>query len=401
MLASSDFVIVSIALISLVVLIISLVMKIQKIPLILSYILVGFLIGPHFFNLISDNSFIMLLGNLGVILLLFFIGLNISLEDLLENWKVSVLGTVFQVLLTIGIIALLGVFFDWTFQTVLLIAFVLTMSSTVVILKILEARGEEKLRLSKKVLSVGIMQDIMVIPMLIVLSLFSGQGISIQTLATQVIGMILALLVIGYLVVKRNRISIPYIDFIKRDFEVQMAFVIAFCFGIAALTLVFGLSAGLGAFLAGLIISASKQTQFAYQSLNSFQIVFVALFFISVGMLIDLDFVFENIFAIVILTLLAFVINIIVNFVVFISLKEKVVNSLYASLLLSHIGEFSFVLAAFALAIGSITLEAYNLTISIIVLSLIITPIFISLFRIFLLKEQFLIFNREEEKKII
>lgn len=399
MFASSDVVIVSIALISLIVLAISLIMKVQKIPLILSYILVGFLIGPYFFNFISDTSLIMLLGNIGVILLLFFIGLTISLEDLINNWKVSVLGTIFQVFLTVGIVALLGVFFDWTIQTVLLIAFVLTMSSTVVIIKILEARGEEKLRLSKKVLSVGIMQDIMVIPMLVVLSIFSGQGVSVQSISIQVIGMLLALLVIGYLVVNKNKISIPYIDFIKRDFEVQMAFTLAFCFGIAALSLLFGLSAGLGAFIAGLIISASKQTQFAYQSLNSFQIVFVALFFISVGMLIDLDFVLANIGVIILLTCIAFVINILVNFVVFITLKERVVNSLYASLLLSHIGEFSFVLAAFALAIGSITLEAYNLTISIIVLSLIITPFFISLFRIFILKEQFLGFNKVEEKE--
>ena len=137
MFVSSDVVIVSIALISLIVLAISLVMKVQKIPLILSYILVGFLIGPHFFNFISDTSLIMLMGNIGVILLLFFIGLTISLEDLINNWKVSVLGTIFQVFLTVGIVALLGVFFDWTIQTVLLIAFVLTMSSTVVIIKIL------------------------------------------------------------------------------------------------------------------------------------------------------------------------------------------------------------------------------------------------------------------------
>ncbi|MCH8519794.1 MAG: cation:proton antiporter [Nanoarchaeota archaeon] len=399
MFAEGDLVIVSIALISLIVLAISLLMKVQKIPLILSYILVGFLIGPFFLNFISNTSIIMLIGNLGVILLLFFIGLSISLEDLINNWKVSVLGTIFQVLLTVGIIAILGVFLDWTLQTVLLIAFVLSMSSTVVILKILESRGEEKLRLSKKVLSVGIMQDIMVIPMLIILNIFSGQSVSIQTISTQIIGMILAGLVIVYLVINKNKISIPYIDFIKKDFEIQMAFVIAFCFGIAALSLLFGLSAGLGAFIAGLIISASRQTQFAYQSLNSFQIVFVALFFISVGMLINIDFVLDNLLLIVSLTLIAFVINILINFLVFFSLKEKVVNSLYASLLLSHIGEFSFVLAAFALAIGSITLEAYNLTISIIVLSLIITPIFISIFRIFVLKEPFFGFNKVEEKE--
>lgn len=270
------------------------------------------------------------------------------------------------------------------------------MSSTVVILKIMEAREEQNSKLSKKILSVGVMQDIMVIPMLIILNIFSGQTISIQVISTQILGMLIAGGIIVYLVINKNKISIPYIDFLKKDFEIQMAFVITFCFGIAALSLFFGLSAGLGAFIAGLIISASKQTQFAYQSLNSFQIVFVALFFISVGMLIDIEFVLENIALIVLLTVIAFVINIIVNFLVFYSLKEKPIDSLYASLLLSHIGEFSFVLTAFALAIGSITLVAYNLTISIIVLSLIITPIFISLFRIFILKEKFLFFNKQK-----
>lgn len=101
MYASGDLIIITIALISLVVLAISLLMKIQKIPLILSYILVGFLIGPYFLNYVSDTSIIMLIGNLGVVLLLFFIGLSISLEDLVNNWKVTVLGTFFQVLLTL------------------------------------------------------------------------------------------------------------------------------------------------------------------------------------------------------------------------------------------------------------------------------------------------------------
>ena len=114
-------------------------------------------------------------------------------------------------------------------------------------------------------------------------------------------------------VLRKKNIRLPYGRYIRKDHELQVFIALAFCFGFSLITAFFGLSSALGAFVAGMIVSKAKETNWVNRSLHSFRVLFVALFFVSVGMLIDLDFLMENFGIVSIMVVLAFITNNLVN----------------------------------------------------------------------------------------
>ena len=153
------------------------------------------------------------------------------------------------------------------------------------------------------------------------------------------------------------------------------------CFGLAALTGLFGLSTALGAFVGGMLVGSAQQTQWVHHSLNPLRVVFVALFFVSIGTLLNLDFLIANWQLIGILVIAVFVTNSFLNALILRSLGETWKDSLYAGVLLSQIGEFSFVLAAVGFEAALISDYGYHLTIAIIAITLIVSPSWIATMR--------------------
>jgi len=182
-------------------------------------------------------------------------------------------------------------------------------------------------------------------------------------------------------VVRKEKINLPGARFIADDQEMQVFTALTICFGLAFLTGLLNLSAALGAFAAGVLVATSRQTEWVQRSLDPFRIVFVGLFFVSVGLLIDLRFVMDNWIVVGLLLFAALLTNTGINAVVIRFLGQDWRHSLYAGALLAQIGEFSFVLAAVGYKTEIISEYGYQMAMAVIALSLLLSPPWIMLFR--------------------
>lgn len=365
-------------LLSIGIIVASFLLKLFKQPYVIAYILVGILMGPDGLHLITDESLIINLGSFGLVLLLFFIGMEISLPKLIANWRVSVIGTLIQSLLSICAVWILGYFLNWQPNRIIVLGFVISLSSSAVVINYLQNTGQTDSKVGQNVIGILLVQDVLVVPMLIILNYLSGTIPEPYDIIKQVIGACLILGIIIW-VLKRKEIRLPFGKQIRKDYEIQVFIAFAFCFGFSIITAFFGLSSALGAFVAGILVSSAKETTWVHSSLHSFRIVFVALFFVSVGMLIDLNFLIENAGIVTIIALLAFTTNNFINAIIVRLLGESWTDSLHTGAILAQIGEFSFILGATAFFTGLITEYTYQLIISSISVTLVASPFWIFL----------------------
>jgi K+:H+ antiporter len=345
-------------------------------PHVVSYLLVGILLGPSGFGLVSDQITLYRMGEFGVMMLLFFIGMEINFPSLLSRWKISFIPTFAQIITSFFIIIWLNRWLEWPVSRSLLLAFVISLSSTAVIIKILDEWQELHTRVGQTVIGILIAQDILVVPMLVILSLVGGGDVEGNTLVLQIVALLgLAGLII--FIVKKGKIRLPFTKHLRDDHELQVFVALGTCFGMAFLTGLVGLSTALGAFIGGVIMASARETEWIKNKLESVRVIFVALFFLSVGMLLNLNFLIENSWIVITLVLVVLLIN---NFVVSLFLHLMGLSpreSIYAGSLLSQIGEFSFVLVASGFTLRIVSDYAYQLSISVIVLTLIISPLWI------------------------
>ena len=360
------------------IILISFVFKLLKQPYVIAYILVGVLTGPHGLQLITDESLISNLGSFGLVLLLFFIGMEISLPKIIANWRIPVLGTLIQVIFSVGVVWVVGAIFHWQLNHIIVLGFVISLSSSAIVISFLQDKGLIASDLGQNIIGILLVQDILVVPMLILLNYLSGAALSPLDITKQIIGGIL-IFGITIWILKKKEIRLPFGKQIRKDHEIQVFIAFAFCFGFSLLTAFFGLSSALGAFVAGMVVSKAKETTWVHNSLHAFRVVFVALFFVSVGMLIDLDFLMENLGIVSIMVLLAFITNNFINAIIVRFLGESWSDSLFTGAILAQIGEFSFILGATAYFIGLISEHTYQLIISAISVTLIISPLWIFL----------------------
>jgi CPA2 family monovalent cation:H+ antiporter-2 len=309
----------------------------------------------------------------------------INLHKLVANWRVSVIGTLLQISLSVLIIWAMGYFLEWPIKRIITVGFVISVSSTAVIIRLLEDTGEIHQTVGQNVLGILLVQDILIVPMMIILGYLSGKPTSTYEISLQIIGGLLITGLIFYIFF-HNKVRLPFHILLLKDHEIQVFAAFAICFGFAAITGFFGLSTALGSFVAGILVASSRSTQWFHDSLYPVKVIFVAMFFISVGMLINLDFLMENILSVILLVLVAFVANNVINTVIIHSLGVSWKESVYAGSLLSQIGEFSFVLGSVAYFNGIIGEYGYQLIVSVISLTLLLSPMWINftkkLFRI-------------------
>lgn len=368
---------INIVLISLIVIVVGAVLRFFKQPYIIAYILAGVFIGKHGLELVTDEESIKTVGEFGLILLLFFIGMEISLPDFIKNWKVPTFGTIFQVIGSVLMMAVIGWFMDWSVNRIVVLGFIVSLSSSAVVIKLLQDNNESHTKIGQSVISILITQDIVVVPMLIITTYLGGSVPSFKELGLQLIGGIL--LIVGIVwILKKNKFTLPFSERLKDDHEMQVFMAIIFCFGFAVVTAFFGISAALGAFVGGMVVRASGSTEWFHDSLHSFRVVFVAVFFASVGMLIDLSFLLENWKIISLLIVVVYIGNQLINSVIIYYFVKDWKTSLYGGALLAQIGELSFVLASTAFYANIITDFGYQLTIIVISLTLLISPFWIS-----------------------
>lgn len=347
-------------------------------PYVIAYILAGVLLGEHGFKLITDEALIGTVGEFGLMLLLFFIGMETDLSGLIKNWRLAVIGTIFQILGSILLVWLIGALFDWQLNRVILLGFVISLSSSAVVIKLLQDNDEAATLIGKNVISILLVQDILIVPMLIATNYLGGAIPPTEEIVLQLVG---GGIIIGGMiwVLRQKQLVLPFSKQVEEDHELQVFVALIVCFGAAALTAFFGLSPALGAFVGGLIVHSAKSTTWFHDSLHSFRVIFVALFFVSIGMLIDLQFLIDNWVVVVSLILAVCFSNHFINAVVLRFFGNDWKSSLYGGALLAQVGELSFVLAASAFQTEIISDFAYKLAILVISLSLLISPFWIIL----------------------
>ncbi len=360
-----------------IIIILGVILRYFKQPYIIAYIIAGVLLGDYGFQIITDKELITVMGDIGLILLLFFIGMEISLPDLLKNWKVAIIGTFFQILGSVALAGIIGWFLDWQMNRIITLGFVISLSSSAVIIKLLQDSGEIKLPIGKNVLSVLLMQDILIVPMLITTNYLGGNTPSAEESLLQVIG---GFLIIGTIIWiwRKKEFQIPFSQQIEHDQELQVFVALVVCFGCAITTAFFGLSAALGAFVGGMVIHAACSTEWFHDSLHALRVMFVALFFVSIGMLIDLSFLIENWEIVGLVIIAVYLSNHLINTLVLHYFGREWKTSIYGGALLAQVGELSFVLVASALSSQIISDFTYQLTIIVISLTLLISPFWIA-----------------------
>ncbi len=365
-------------LIGLVVILLGALLRHYKQPYVIAYILAGVLLGKHGFKIITNTELIEGLGEFGLILILFFIGMEINIPNFIKKWKVAVFGTILQVLASILVVAVIGYFYDWEVKRILILGFVTSLSSSAVIIKILQDNKENNSALGENIISILLMQDILIVPMLIATQYLGGGKPDTSEIMLQIIGGILLIVCMVY-VLKKPEIKIPFTKSFEKDHELQVFFAFIICFGFAVVTALFGLSAALGAFVAGMVVNSAKSTALFHDSLNSFRIVFVALFFVSIGMLIDIKFILIHWRIISLLVLAVYISNTLINAIILQYFGRNWKRSLYGGAMLAQIGELSFVLISSAFFSNIINNFTYQLAIVTTALTLLFSPFWIGL----------------------
>ena len=350
-----------------------LLMRFARQPLLIGYVLTGFVIGPAVFGLITDLEMMSRLGAAGVVLLLFFIGMAVSPSDLRKNWKVTIIGTSLQIVLSTFLVIGIGEYLDWPLNRSVLLGFVIAMSSTAIVMKLIEDQNMLSTPMGQDAASITLVQDLAVIPMILILSLMSGETISPLTLTTQTIAAAGFLLLMIWLS-KPRVIKLPYGKIIEEDHELQVLLAVAFCFGLGLVAALMGLSTAFGAFVAGMLLRIIREAKWVESSLSGFRVIFVALFFASIGMLVDIKFLAANWAVVSMLAGIVVVVNTILVATIIKVLGRSWGHSFYVASMVAQIGEFSFVLAAVGISTGIIAKFAYQMTISVIVVTLVLSP---------------------------
>ena len=362
------------AIVALAALACGMIMHRLKQPAVMGYILAGALLGPSGFGLVESREFISLLAELGVLMLLFLIGMEISLRAIREVWKIAVTVTLLQIAVGLGAMSALGALLDWPLSRTILVGFVVALSSTAVAIKMLDEIGELRTRTGQITIAILVAQDLAVVPMMLIVGSFrGGQGIGWESVFTIALSIGFLAILILYLL-RRQRLRLPFARMVGKSADLTPLAGLGFCFGAAALSGLLGLSAAYGAFLAGLIIGNSTSRRIMIHHMMPIQAVLLMVFFLSIGLLLDFVYIWDNIWTVILIVTFVAVFKTALNVVLIKVLGESWPRAFLAGALLAQLGEFSFVLAALGLSVAAIGDPGYRLIVAVTVISLLGSP---------------------------
>lgn len=345
-----------------------------RLPSILGFLVTGILIGPHGLGLVSESEQIELISEIGVILLLFVIGMELSIKHMVSIKNTVFIGGSLQVGLTILVAGSGYYFLGNSWEESLFVGFLFSLSSTAIVLKVLQDRNEMSAPQGRNALAILIFQDIIVVPMMLFTPIIAGQG-------GDVTGSILMLLLKTAVVILITILSARYLvprlmhGIAKTDSqELFLITTITICFAVAFLTAEAGLSLALGAFLAGLVISESEYSHQATSVILPFRELFTSFFFISVGMLLDLQFFWGNIGIVMLIVVAVFFIKSIIAALAIAVLKYPPRTFLLTGLALFQVGEFAFILSKVGIQYDLLAPETNQYFLAISIVSMLLTP---------------------------
>ena len=334
-------------------------------PILLGYVLAGLLLnpltpGPH----VTDVHTFEVMAEIGVILLMFSVGIEFSIPDLLRVKWVALVGAPLGIVLSIGLGMGVGALLGWPWRQGLAVGCIISVASTMVLMRQLMDRGEMSTESGRVMIALTLVEDLAVVILTVVLpGLSSTSGGELGQLAWQ-IGKSLLLLI--PIVVVAWKLVPPLLARVEKtcNDEISLMLALMICLAIAALTEAVGLSLALGAFLAGLFLGSSAYTHKLAQQTQSIRDAFVALFFATIGMLIDPRSWIVSWRSILLLVGLVLIGKFAIWFVVVKLFRYSNDGALRVGIGLTQIGEFSFILAQVSLHAGLISTEIYNATLA-------------------------------------
>jgi CPA2 family monovalent cation:H+ antiporter-2 len=361
-----------------VAVVVTLVFSRLRLPALVGLFVAGALIGPNAFGLIKSPESVEQLADIGVIFLLFTLGLEMSFKRMARLAKVLFVGGPLQVVLTGAIGAGVGFALGESPAQALVLGMLVALSSTAVVLKTMTERAQVDTPMGRNVLGILIFQDILVVPMMLVLPLLGGGQLDMPmsgpVLAAVAVGMVVLVIVLAKWVAPR----VLYEAARSRSTDVFLMVVVAICFAVAALSAWLGLSLALGAFLAGLIISESEYGHHSLGLVMPFRNLLVSFFFVSIGMLLDPGFLARSWWMVLLAAIGLIVVKTITGTIAVQALRYPLRVSMGTGLALAQVGEFSFVLAAVAASNGLLPENLRQGFLAVAVLTMGVAPILMS-----------------------
>jgi CPA2 family monovalent cation:H+ antiporter-2 len=364
-----------IALVVLAALLCGLVMEHLKQPAILGYMVAGVLLGPSVAGLVHDKSQIAMLAELGVLLLLFVIGMELSLRIFKRIWRLAVAAAGLQIAASLGVFWIFAYFFKWPLSMAVLMGFVVAMSSTAVAIKILQDADEIKTRAGRVAVAVLIAQDMAVVPMMLTIGVMGSKGFDWMS-AVSLAGAVGLLGGLVWYLSRGRKLVLPVPAILRNKPEELGALVaVALCFGAASISGLLGLSAAYGAFVAGLVIGNSNLKTQVLDEVKPIQAVLMMVFFLSIGLLIDLPYIWSHLATVLSILFIVTVLKTVFNVGIVRALGQPWAVAVVSGVVLAQIGEFSFLLTAVAVNTNVIPEETSRLVVAVTVLSLLMSPL--------------------------
>jgi len=354
-----------------------LIMNRLRLPAVSGFILVGTVLGPTGFALIENSTAIETLADLGVLMLLFILGMELRLQSFRRLLPLAVGVTVAQILVMTGVASLVAQLASGETSSAIVIGFMLAISSTAVGIKMMGESGDAQSPAGKLAVAILVAQDLAVVPLLLIVNALAPHTGAIDT--ALVVGKLFGAgaLLIGLIVLltRVKSFRFPASEFFLKDFDVGTLGVLGICFAAATVSGLLGLSPALGAFLAGLAVGHSTLRRTAQTLAQPVQSILIFIFFLSIGLLIDLHYVLTHLWLILLVLAVVTLGKTTLNLAVLRALRQPGAIAFPAALFLSPVGEFSFVLATAGATAGALTPEGHKLAIAVIALSLLVSPV--------------------------
>ena len=356
---------------------IAFVCKRLRLPVIVGFIITGIVIGPSGLGLIKDAKAVESLAEIGVVLLLFTVGLELSLRRVLEMKRLVLLGGGLQVVLTTAMVTGAAYWLGRPINQAIFFGFLLALSSTAIVLKSYVDRAEIDSPHGRAGVGILLFQDLCLVPMMLLAPILGGRegssaaGVAI-TLATA-FGAIAAIVIAARVVVPRALHQIIRL----RSPEVFVLFIVLVSLGTSWITAQFGLSLALGAFIAGLVLSESEYSHQIVADILPFRDVFNSIFFMSIGMLLSLSFLWSNPLAVLTLCVAVILAKALLTLASVRLLGYSLRVSTMAAVGIAQVGEFSFILAKVGIDQQLLSGDDYQRFLAVAIISMIATPFLI------------------------
>lgn len=348
-----------------------------QVPPVLGFLVTGMLIGPYGLGILNGGQN-ELNADLGVIFLLFTIGVDLSLKELWKMKKALFMGGTLQILLTTFLTLIICSALGFSSATSVFLGFLISLSSTAIVLKVLQDRNEVYTQHGKTSLAILIFQDLAIVPLILITPLLAGDSLNFEgSFSTVFLKGSLIILVF----ILSAKFLIPWIFYhVGRtgNKELFLVSVVFICLSTALFTSSIGLSLALGAFLAGIVISGSQYSQQAMGNIVPLRDMFMSFFFVSVGMLLNIEYLLAHLTTLILASIALIFVKSIAGVVITFILGYPLRTTILTGLALSQVGEFSFVLSRLGVEYSLLTEDIYQAFLAVSIITMGVTPFLIN-----------------------